>query len=164
MKKRKQQVLAAMAALFSGDWKVPAKEQLEGKAIYDCFTDLDAYFGYLAYLLTRLGKMAALVNSRTDDGVTILHQIAHENKPDVLRLLVACGADVNALDGGGNSPLLWALLSYEDNVDAVVECLLESGANPNVVGDGGTTPLSAAKGRHRYASTMRLLKKHGAKA
>jgi ankyrin repeat protein len=40
-----------------------------------------------------------------DDGTTLLHLAARRHLPDVVRLLVAAGANVNALDRMGTSPL-----------------------------------------------------------
>ena len=40
-----------------------------------------------------------------DDGTTLLHLAARRHLPDMVRLLVAAGANVNALDRMGTSPL-----------------------------------------------------------
>lgn len=55
---------------------------------------------------------------------------------DMVRLLVARGADPNSVDSTGNLPLYIVL--YHPNI---VEILLEAGADPNVYCNSGSAPL-----------------------
>lgn len=78
-------------------------------------------------------------------------------REDVLRLLRQ-GADVNAKDNLGETPLTGALTMYASYIQfkvddpgggleerrAVIKLLLEEGANPNVVGERAKTPLMNA--------------------
>jgi hypothetical protein len=50
---------------------------------------------------------------------------------DIVRLLVAHGADVNAVSGSGNTPLMYACVS----------ALLDNGANVEDHNENGHTPL-----------------------
>ncbi|HEY4144883.1 ankyrin repeat domain-containing protein [Pinirhizobacter sp.] len=60
-----------------------------------------------------------------NDGWTALTVSARIGKIDVVNLLLEEGASANRLEGGGNSPLFWAIYySHED----VVATLLKSGA------------------------------------
>jgi ankyrin repeat protein len=77
-------------------------------------------------------------------GVTPLHRAAQQGRIDVVRLLLASGADVNAQDKYGNTPLHEsALFGHKD----VVALLLASKADVNALNKNGETPL------HRAAMT-----------
>lgn len=78
---------------------------------------------------------------------------ARIDRPAVVRLLVAAGADVNATDEGGDS-----LLTQYGIENDVLSVLLEFGANPNHIGNGGEIPLEAS----RDADAVRMLLEAGA--
>lgn len=65
------------------------------------------------------------------DGNTLLMLAAYNDQPEVVRNLVERGADPNALNGRGQSPLAGAVFK---KADAVVEVLIAAGADP----DAGT--------------------------
>jgi ankyrin repeat protein len=68
--------------------------------------------------------------------------IAHHG--EVVRVLLAAGADVNAVDRFGYTPLLYAAtIDFGDAETA--KALLQAGANPNVPNKEGKTAL--AQGR-----------------
>jgi ankyrin repeat protein len=58
--------------------------------------------------------------------------------PDLARLLLDRGADVNAQDQNHATPLL---LAAERRMDDIARILLEHGADPNVKNIRGKTPL-----------------------
>jgi len=70
-----------------------------------------------------------------------LIQAADFGQAEVVKFLISKGADVNAKDNFGITPLLAA--TYEGHVD-VVDILLKKGADKNVKGPDGMTPLEAA--------------------
>ena len=64
-----------------------------------------------------------------------------EDNLEIVELLLAAGADVNAKDVYGNTALIWA--SNKGNLD-IVELLLASGANVNETNSSGYTALEYA--------------------
>ena len=81
---------------------------------------------------------------------------AHKDK-DVAELLLANGADVNAEDTRGDTPLHVAA-SYGDKV--LAELLLANKADVNAPNDDLDTPLNVAVSR-RYEDVAELLRQHG---
>ena len=83
---------------------------------------------------------------------------ARDANVEEVRKLIASGADVNATDPDGTSPLLWATYQLQPELVAL---LLEAGANPNVANALGVTPLLQAS-RYGDAHTIKLLLDAGA--
>ena len=78
---------------------------------------------------------------------------------DVEELLIAKGANVNARDKVGGTPLYEAALwGHKD----IVESFVAAGANVNARDKRGTTPLGIALSRG-HKDIVGLLRKHGAK-
>ena len=98
-----------------------------------------------------------LVFSNDDYGNTSLHWAASWDHKDVVQLLLARNADVNARDNGGFTPLrLAALKGYKD----VADLLLAHNADVNTKDYDGFTPLhSAAVMSHK--DMVELLRRHG---
>lgn len=57
---------------------------------------------------------------------------------DIVRLLIAHGADVNAVSSSGNTPLMYACAGGHEEC---VRALLENGANVEDHNENGHTPL-----------------------
>src|SRR3979409_1778054 len=62
-------------------------------------------------------------------------------KRDAALKMIAAGADVNAAQGDGTTPLHWAV--YKIDVD-LVRSLLDRGAKPDVINNYGSRPLGGA--------------------
>jgi ankyrin repeat protein len=87
------------------------------------------------------------------DDVTDLHWAAQAGDVEAITRLVAAGADVNARDKHGNTPLKYA--SAEPVPDAVRK-LIELGADVNLGDDRGFTPLHCAAAHGFYAEAVEM--------
>jgi ankyrin repeat protein len=76
------------------------------------------------------GSGAAVDDHAGDDGSTPLHWAAKAGWTDFVRLLLGRGADVDAADSTGRTPLQWVLLRDSPGAERrdVVRCLLSGGA------------------------------------
>jgi uncharacterized protein len=109
-----------------------------------------------AATLNRLPRAHAQVDARDVDGDTALHRAASpmgRECPEVLQILIAHGAGVNAVDKDGMTPLHWAARCGAEQAGAV---LLDHGADPAVRSLVGRTPLDEAKRErgHRLVSLL----------
>ena len=79
-------------------------------------------------------------------GETPLHDAAFAGDVETVKALLAAGADPNARDVGGRTPLHGAVWPPKTAAPAVVGALLEAGADPNARDVDGRTPLHLAAG------------------
>jgi ankyrin repeat protein len=99
-------------------------------------------------LLLERGARAA----GTPGDITPLHRAAGVCGPEVVRALVARGADPNVRDHSRQTPLVYAVASRRpDNVRA----LLAAGADPNARDAEGKTPLQHAAANAEIAEELR---------
>jgi ankyrin repeat protein len=82
--------------------------------------------------------------------------------PEMVKALLAAGANPNAQDGRGLSPLM-AAVSSENQDPGVIQALLAAGADPNAKDTYGDSALDWAR-KAGYTNTIRLLVAAGAKA
>ncbi len=94
--------------------------------------------------------------------MTPLIMASTHGSPAIVRALIAAGADVNAQDGRGITPLMAAVSSDSQN-PKVVEALLKAGANPARLDVYGDSALDWAR-KSGYPDAVRLLEASGAKA
>ena len=82
------------------------------------------------------------INADLGSGRTALHCAADYGQTEIVKYLLSKGANVNALDKYGISPLLNAV--FESHTDCV-KVLLEKGADKNQKAPGGETAYEAAE-------------------
>jgi ankyrin repeat protein len=90
------------------------------------------------WALTLIGLLAALPAAAADD--TLASLIQRGNRDAALEMIQS-GADVNAAQGDGTTPLHWAVYQLDTEL---TEALLERGAEPDAVNRYGSSPLAEA--------------------
>jgi uncharacterized protein len=116
-----------------------------------------------------LGR-GAEASAKNDIQLTALHQACHVRSSDsetfpesCTELLLEAGADIEAHDYYGNTPLLEAAARSGQN-EAVIELLLEHKADVNLVNVQGESALMIAVMRPGHEEKVKLLLQHGADA
>ena len=93
---------------------------------------------------TELLDQGANVNV-ADDGYTPLHFAAADDSVGVVELLLAAGADIEAADDKGETPLYKAVRNTTEGAVPITRLLLERGADPQAPLINGSSPLSFVK-------------------
>jgi len=149
----------AIAAIHKGDPR-QAIDWAENSA-----GDLPSLASLLALILDtdycagRLRRQPELAQVRHARARTLLHDAAAAGSVAIVRLLLELGADPNALDGGGHSPL-YSLANQcrSDSGAAVVPVLVEGGADVHAqMGVQRCTALHMAARRGSVAIAAALL-------
>jgi ankyrin repeat protein len=96
-----------------------------------------------------------LVENKDSLGQTPLIVAVNHNKPEIMELLLANGADVNARDAKGHTPLILAMWVY--NHDKMVRLLLAKGADVNLEDRWKMTALAYAVQEARIADAKILI-------
>ena len=102
-------------------------------------------------------KAAQEVSLRDARGNTPLHLAALRGNADAVDALLAHGADANAANEDGATPL-----HYGADNERMVRALLKHGAKVNVTSKAGVTPLLSAVNRENSVGAARLLLDAGA--
>lgn len=101
------------------------------------------------------------VSTKTDYGMTPLMFAAQSNpNPEVIRVLLKAGADINAKHQDG-STMLDAAAAANRNPE-IIEVLVKAGAEVNAKDDNGKTPLMCAAQYNRNPEVITALLKVGA--
>jgi ankyrin repeat protein len=104
-----------------------------------------------AVVQTLLDRGADATASDADRHWTALHFAAQNKQAALIPLLVSSGADVNAVDRDGRTPL-WVLADGVPDDPAArdsIEALLKAGADAGRADDQGTTPRDRLMQRRR---------------
>ncbi|NIM10787.1 MAG: hypothetical protein GTO45_02270 [Candidatus Aminicenantes bacterium] len=146
-KQASQQVIKQMRIAI--DRNKPKKEAYDKKQMDEA----------LRRVRTLVEKNPKLLNSRNNQGSTLLHKAVEEGKRNVVEWLLARGARVNMTDNIEYTPLKWAVMLGRTEIARI---LIANGADINRKGPNGLTPLhdAAYSGRKEIA---RLLVAGGAR-
>jgi ankyrin repeat protein len=109
-----------------------------------------------------LAMDAGLIDARDKDGSTPLHCAAWKGHTEVVAVLLAAGADVNANNNNehwGTTPLHAAAHA---NQAAIAQLLIDKGADVNAHDLAGKTPLHHTT-FHKATAVAKLLQKHSAR-
>ena len=134
---------------------INAKNQNWPSLVYACRGDNGEHPDEIQRLLA----LGADINIQNYKGKTGLHYAAKAGFLKVINLLIENGADLDALDSDGETPLFEAIRSTIKSGEkqrAALEALLIKGANPNVKNRKGQTPLQVAR-RMRRAEAGRIV-------
>jgi ankyrin repeat protein len=112
----------------------------------------------VTYLLDHGAQVNAIQQQGLDEGVTALHRAAFFDSAEIVELLIARGANVNAKHGtrangtGGATPLLYAATNGSLNA---ISSLLKHGADATAGSVGKEFPLeTATKDKHPEAAQL----------
>ena len=114
-----------------------------------------ALFGSLADVRRLVTADKSLLAARDSMGFTVLHIIAGEDRPEVQRYLLESGADPNAVNDEGVSPL--HIASYP----AFAALLLKHRARVNLAAKNGDTPLHTIASERERADVVQVILKGG---
>jgi ankyrin repeat protein len=99
--------------------------------------------GIVRALIEKGADVEALLGGKKgEDFPSPLHLALYRAKPDIAKMLIEAGADVNAKNKSGLTPLMRAALSEQVEI---VRLLIARGADVNAREDGGKTALKYAK-------------------
>lgn len=115
-----------------------------------CFEEL-IEAGNITQIVSILDKNNRAVNTKCKHGRLPLHFASFFSKADIIKLLIAKGADINAPDNSNFTPLFYA----RDSDTA--ELLIKNGARVNVSDGTGYTPLHHAVRRQNLAVVKTLI-------
>jgi ankyrin repeat protein len=119
-----------------------------------------AALGDTARLSEIISQNPSVVDAIADDGFHPLHLAAYFGKVDAARVLLAAGADPNAVAQNASRvrPIHSAASSQHLHI---MRILLETGADPDAQQQGGWTALHSAE-HQGNSDAMKLLLEHGA--
>jgi len=116
--------------------------------------------GNVAKVRELLNKYPALVHAKDKEGSTLLHQAAWKGFDEIAKVLITCGADINAQDNRthrGGTPLHAAA---HGNQKVVAELLIAHGADVRAKNRENRTPLDETQ-FHDARAVAKLLSRSG---
>nr|XP_023030075.1 ankyrin repeat domain-containing protein 17-like [Leptinotarsa decemlineata] len=151
-------------ACTDGDVGTVRKLLTEGRSVHETSEEGESLLslacsaGYFELAQVLLAMHANVEDRGIKGECTPLMEAASAGHLDIVRLLVAHGADVNAQSTSGNTPLMYGCAGGHTEV---VKFLLENGANVEDHNENGHTPLmEAASAGH--VGLAKILLNHGA--
>ncbi|XP_013420922.1 uncharacterized protein LOC106181164 isoform X2 [Lingula anatina] len=107
-------------------------------------------------ILLRQSDIQSEINARDYEGHTPVHVAVTHNNFEAVELLLAHGADVDAMDGKSGKTALFH--AAENNQYQMVKKLLDLGCSVNLQNYSGTTALQATSGRGHMDVVMLLIR------
>lgn len=101
-----------------------------------------------APLLLELLEAGYDVNESDANGFTSLHFAAQSHALEVTRVLLGHGANIDAVNRFGNSPLLVAMLQSRGRTDEII-LLRDMGADRNLKNKTGVSAVDLARGDYQ---------------
>ncbi|XP_033224897.1 ankyrin repeat domain-containing protein 17-like isoform X3 [Belonocnema kinseyi] len=151
-------------ACTDGDVGTVKKLLTEGRSVHETTEEGESLLslacsaGYYELAQVLLAMSANVEDRGIKGDCTPLMEAASAGHADIVRLLIAHGADVNAQSTSGNTPLMYACAGGHEEV---VRALLDAGANVEDHNENGHTPLmEAASAGH--VPVAKILLDHGA--
>lgn len=127
-------------------------------SLIDNITSSRSHIGKVRKVENMLAANPSLVSTRYLGGATALHAAAACNCLYIVQLLISKGADVNAKNSDGCTPLHMAAMTGYSS--AIIEMLLSSGADVNSKTNDGETPLGVMASWMRDGAVAKLLEDH----
>ena len=156
--------LAALLLLKHG--ADPLARDDQGNTPFHYLVQLEFYDGWTD-LVRRFLKIDGSLTVTNNNGQTVLHLATSGRNPEVLEILLQHGAEIDAKDEAGNTPLHIACRGLEhthsSHTTIMVETLVRYGANINAKNDSQHTPIQLANMRGDQ-TLIQLLLKNGAKS
>jgi len=136
---------------------ITALMDLFGWARYGCSLNIHdaAQKGNFSKVKFILARRPGLVNIKANDGETALHKAANSGCEEVVKLLLANGAEVNAKSNKGHTPLHRVAARGHKKI---AELLLAKGAKVDAKDKWGRTPLDVAASED-HKDIVELLRK-----
>ncbi|EQC30617.1 hypothetical protein SDRG_11672 [Saprolegnia diclina VS20] len=113
-------------------------------------TAVAANFLEAAHLLLGLGRCSPHATD-LNDGATLLHDAAARGFVEMVQLLLAHGANIDAVDVDGSTPIMYAI--YNDQPQ-MLRFLLEAGAAPDMTNVAGLGAIHIAIDKPAHASLL----------
>jgi Ankyrin repeats (3 copies) len=125
----------------------PSDQAIGEQIVVDTIVDLlenqpEVQQDFIDLIKSNHYTLASIINVPFgQDGTTALHLLAQKGRVDLMQEFIYAGADVNAQDHKGWTPLHYAVLSKSP---AAVALLVESGADLQLKNNSGNNPIDIA--------------------